>query len=60
MPLYRAADYGKYIETFRYGPWVHRLLSRANVLRQTNEAQRKLDEADEAQQEAAKFEEVNF
>lgn len=58
--VYIASDYGRYIEIFRYGPWVHRLLQHAGELRRAKEAQTKTNEANKAQQEAAKFQEVDF
>lgn len=53
ITLYHADDYGRHIETFRYGPWVHRLLQHAGELRRANEAQRR-------QADDAKFQEVDF
>ncbi len=58
--LYHAADFGRHIETFRYGPWVHRIIDHAGVLCQANEAQAKIDEVAKAETDDAKFKEVDF
>lgn len=60
VKVYSASDFGRHIETFRYGPWVHRLIDHANDLRQANEFQSKIDAAAKAKAEAVKFEEVDF
>jgi hypothetical protein len=60
MLLYHANDYGRHIKTFRPGPWVERLLKRANELRKVNETLRQERKAEEARRAADNFKEVNF
>lgn len=58
--LYTASDYGRYIETFRAGPWVYRLLDRADELRQANKIKAQEREEAEAAQMLSNFKEVDF
>ncbi len=60
LMLYSANSYGRHIETFRYGPWVHRLIAHAQEIRKADEAQHKSDQAAKAETDAAKFAEVDF
>ncbi len=53
LKLYFANEYGRHIKTFRYGPWVHRLIAHAEGIRKANKTQAKIDEA-------ANFAEVDF
>lgn len=60
LMLYSADSWGRCIETFRYGPWVHRLIAHAQEIRKADEAQHKSDLAAKAETDAAKFAEVDF
>lgn len=54
------SEYGSHIETFRYGPWVHRLIDRANELREAKEIKRQQAEDEGAHCVYENFREVPF
>lgn len=47
--IYYAEGYGKRIQIFKFGPWVHRLISKAKEILAVNEAK-----------EESKFQEIDF
>lgn len=58
--LYRASDYGRHIEIFRYGPWVDRLLDYAEGLREANKVEAEESEVASAARKKSNFQEVDF
>jgi hypothetical protein len=60
MLLYHASDYGRHIKTFRPGPWVERLLKRANELRKVSLTLHQERKVEEARRAADNFKGVNF
>jgi hypothetical protein len=58
--LYSASEYGRHIETFRYGPWVNRLLAYVDELRRDAKVKNQERQAQEAAMLADNFKEVDF
>lgn len=58
--LYGASDYGHHIETFRNGPWVHRLLNWASILQANNEGEAERVKAKQEEAQSLKFKKVDF
>ncbi|MCP4083186.1 MAG: hypothetical protein GY743_23435 [Planctomycetaceae bacterium] len=58
--IYSADDYGKYINVFRYGPWVEKIIAKSKEIRAANDEADKVREADEAKKEAFSFSEVDI
>jgi len=58
--LYKASNYGQFIQVFRYGPWVHRLIERAEQIKAANEAREAADRLDDRERRAANYTEVDF
>ncbi len=58
--LYFASDYGSNIKAFRYGPWVHRLLTEAKRIEAKVEVQAEIDRVLAEEQRRTSFEKVDF
>jgi len=43
--LYSASDYGQYVDSFRFGPWVDRLIASAKQIEEENKRQKAAQDA---------------
>jgi hypothetical protein len=58
--LYEASDYGRYLKTFRYGPWVDRLKMTAKQIEEKIDTENIIKEAEKENSLAASFEEITI
>lgn len=57
--LYHASDYGRYIETFKFGSWATDLCRESDRLYEMNELQKIAEQADKNDAEALKFQPID-